>query len=224
MAYRRTERVQQRLKARHDALIAAARAIADEHGLQGVQIVPVAERAGIASGTVYRYFASKSALVEALIADVSGRELAAMQAAAQAAPGPLSALAASLVTFAARALAQRRLMWASIAEPVDAELAPIQGRFKEAIATEFAQRIGAASAAGNLPDADPVLLAPSILGGFIEALLAPSDARPRPDRAAAQALALCALRAAGIADARARGLIVQTAWPAGDDAAAVSAT
>ena len=68
--------------------------IAAEGGMAAVQIAAVAARAGIAAGTVYRYFPSKTDLVAELVAAVAGRELAAMKAAADAAPGPLSALAA----------------------------------------------------------------------------------------------------------------------------------
>ena len=50
-----------------------------------VQIAAVAERAGIAAGTVYRYFPSKTDLVAALIEALSLQELAAMHAAADAA-------------------------------------------------------------------------------------------------------------------------------------------
>src|SRR5436853_1178094 len=121
MAYRRTENVVRRLAARHDAIIAAAGALAAEAGLNAVQIGPVSQRAGIAAGTVYRYFPSKTELVAALVAAVSEREIAAVRRAADAAPGPLSALAAAIATLAARALARRRLAWALIAEPVDAE-------------------------------------------------------------------------------------------------------
>src|SRR5262245_42984866 len=119
MAYRRTEKVVRRLAARHDAIVAAAAALAAEQGMAGVQIMPVAERAGIAAGTVYRYFPSKIDMVGALMAAVSAREIAAMRQAADAAPGPLSALAATIMTFATRALAARRLAWATLAEPVD---------------------------------------------------------------------------------------------------------
>src|SRR4029077_18952498 len=114
MAYRRTENVVRRLAARHDAILAAAAALAAEAGINAVQIVPVAERAGIAAGTVYRYFPSKTDLVAALVAAVSERELGAMRGAADAAPGPLSALAAALTTFAARALESRKLTFALI--------------------------------------------------------------------------------------------------------------
>ena len=62
MPYRRTENVVRKLAARHDAIIAAARALAAEGGMAAVQIAPVAERAGIAAGTVYRYFPAKTDL------------------------------------------------------------------------------------------------------------------------------------------------------------------
>src|ERR1051326_3271797 len=119
MVYRRTENVARRVAARREASVAAARALAAEGGMAAVQIAPVATRAGIAAGTVYRYFPSKTELVAAVIEAVSERELAAMRASADAAPGPLSGLAAAVTTFAARALHQRRLAWAVLGEPRD---------------------------------------------------------------------------------------------------------
>ena len=86
------------------SILEAATAIAAEGGMAAVHIAAVAERAGIAAGTVYRYFPSKTDLIAELVAAVAGRELDAMQAAGDAAPGPLSALAASIASFAARAL------------------------------------------------------------------------------------------------------------------------
>src|ERR1700751_4343801 len=82
MAYRRTERVIARLAARQDAIIAAARALASESGMGAVQIVPVAERAGIAAGTVYRYFPSKEELLTALVTATAEREIADIRSAA----------------------------------------------------------------------------------------------------------------------------------------------
>src|SRR3954468_12899943 len=100
MAYRRTQNVLWRLAARQEAIVAAARIAAAEGGMGAVQIVPVAERAGIAAGTVYRYFPSKTELIAKLVGVVSEREIGAMRRAADAAPGPLSALAAAIATFA----------------------------------------------------------------------------------------------------------------------------
>ena len=122
MPYRQTENVVRRLAARRDAILAAAGDAAAEGGMAAVQMAPVAARAGIAAGTIYRYFPAKTDLVAALVAAISARELAALERAAKAAPGPLSALAAAITTFAARALASRRLAFALIAEPVEPEV------------------------------------------------------------------------------------------------------
>jgi AcrR family transcriptional regulator len=222
MAYRRTERVAKRLAARHDAIIAAAREAAGEGGMAAVQIAPVAERAGIAAGTVYRYFPAKTDLVDALVAAVSDEELGALRAASKAAPGPLSALAAGIATFAWRALRDRRLAWALLAEPVDAEVDAARLSYRRALVTEFETCLRAALSGGQLPEQDAALAAPALAGMLIEGLIGPLAPDASDDitaRAAVQGLTLLALRALGVADARARGLVVQIALPAEDGAA-----
>ncbi len=211
MPYRRTENVMSRLAARRAAIVAAATALAAEGGITAVQITPVAQRAAVATGTVYRYFPSKEELVAALVAAVSEREIAAMRRAADAAPGPLSALAAAITTLAARALASRRLAFALIAEPAeaadDARLA-----FRAGIAAELGARVAAAMSLGHLPEQDIAVATPALLGALIEGLIGPlaPDARDEAGtREAVQTLTLFALRGLGVADARARGLVVQ---------------
>ena len=137
MPYRQTENVVRRLAARRDAILAAAGDAAAEGGMAAVQMAPVAARAGIAAGTVYRYFPAKTDLVAALVAAFSARELAALERAAKAAPGPLSALAAAITTFAARALASRRLAFALIAEPVEPEVDAARAAYRQALVNEI---------------------------------------------------------------------------------------
>ena len=67
MPYRQTENVVRKLAARHEAILAAAGDAAAAGGMAAVKIAPVAERAGIAAGTVYRYFPSKTELVAAFV-------------------------------------------------------------------------------------------------------------------------------------------------------------
>jgi AcrR family transcriptional regulator len=156
-------------------------------------------------------------LLRELVADVAEREIGAMREAADAAPGPLSALAAAIFTFAARALAERRLAWAVIAEPVDAEIDAVRVGLRDALCAEFAARIRAAIAGGHLPDLDAATAAPAILGALTQGLIGPlapadgSDAAKR--RAAVQSATLLALRALGVVDARARGLVAQCKMP-----------
>jgi AcrR family transcriptional regulator len=216
MPYRRTERVVRRLAAREQAILEAARALAVAHGMAAVQIAAVAKHAGIAAGTVYRYFPSKADLVAALIAALAAREIEAMRKAADAAPGPLSALAASIGTFAARALASRKLAWAAIAEPVDADIDALRLDFRQSLAAELETRIRAAIAGGHLPEQDARVSAPAVIGALTEGLLGPLA--PTYDELAAaregvQLATLLALRALGVVDARARGLVVQVTLP-----------
>lgn len=211
MPYRRTENVARRLAARHAAIIAAARETASEGGMAAVQIAVVAQRAGIAAGTVYRFFPGKADLVAAVLAEISEREIAALHAAAAAAPGPLSALSAAVMTFAARALRKRRLLFAAIAEPADAALDASRHSFRRALAAEFAALIGAAVAGRHLPEQDAALAAAALIGILVEGLIGPMAPAPAgSDREIVQSLTLIALRALGVADARARGLVVQT--------------
>src|SRR3954471_9828752 len=79
MVYRRTNQVVKRLAARRSAILAAARDAAADGGMAAVQMAPVASRANVAAGTVYRYFPSKSELISELIAEVSRDELAAIR-------------------------------------------------------------------------------------------------------------------------------------------------
>src|SRR6266481_1034295 len=180
MPYRRTANVVRKLAARHDAILAAACEAAAEGGMAAVQIAPVAARAGIATGTVYRYFPSKTELVAALVAALCEREVAALEGAAKAAPGPLSALAAAISTFAARTLERRRLAFALMAEPVEPEIDGARAAYREALTGARAPAV-------------------------------PDD--PAKARARVQMLTLFALRALGVVDARARGLVVQTVMP-----------
>ena len=86
-------------------------------------------------------------------------------------------------------------------------------RFRTALVAEFARRIDAAIDSGHLPRQDAERAAAALVGALIEGLLgplAPRGAAPRDD---VQALALFALRALGVVDARARGLVVQAEWP-----------
>jgi AcrR family transcriptional regulator len=216
MAYRRTENVVRRLAARHDAILGAAAALAAEAGINAVQIAPVAARAGIAAGTVYRYFPSKTDLVAALVAAVSGREIGAMRRAGDAAPGPLSAIAAAVTTFAARALREPKLAFALLAEPVDADTDAARLDYRKALAAELARRLAAAIAARALPEQDVAITAPALLGAILEGLVGPLAAPAADDpkaRDAVQTMTLFALRAAGVVDAHARGLVVQTRLP-----------
>lgn len=58
---------------RRDDIIRAARSVFDEKGFSNSRMAEIAQRAGVASGTVYLYFKSKEELVNALCEDYLSR-------------------------------------------------------------------------------------------------------------------------------------------------------
>jgi AcrR family transcriptional regulator len=153
------------------------------------------------------------------VESVAEREIAAVRRAADAAPGPLSALAAAIATFAARALRNRKLAWAVIAEPVDTDTDAVRQRYRRALADEIEARIRLAIQGGHLPEQDAGLAAAALVGAQLEGLIGPLVPEgiddPARAREAVQTLTLFALRGLGVIDARARGLVVQTVLPDG---------
>lgn len=217
MVYRRTQQVVKRLAARRSTILEAARDAAAEGGMSAVQIAPVAARANVAAGTVYRYFPSKADLISELIVEVSRDKLAVIRRAADAAPGPSSALAAAVTTVAVHVVTNRKLAWGILAEPVDVDVTASRLACRREIAGEIEMRIEAAVRAGHLPAQDTALAATALLGGLHESLVGPLAPANLDDpvklRDAVQTTTLLALRAVGVMDARARGLVVQAALP-----------
>jgi hypothetical protein len=78
-------------------------------------------------------------------------------------------------------------------------------------------------AAAHVPRQDTALAAPALVGALLEGLigpLAPQSSQEENDaRAAVQTLTLLSLRALGVVDARARGLVVQTVLPVAEESA-----
>jgi AcrR family transcriptional regulator len=157
-----------------ERLLAAARSAVEEGGYGAASVAAVAERAGVATGTLYRHFASKQELFVELFRAVCDREVAAMAAAA-AGPGlsETERIARVLSTFAERALRRPRLAWALLAEPVDplvdAERLAYRARYAELLAATLRRAI----AAGELPIQDVELTAAALVGGCGEALVGP---------------------------------------------------
>ena len=111
-----------------------------------------------------------------------------------------------------------KLAWGILAEPVDVDVSVSRLASRREIAGEIAARIDAAVRAGHLPAQDTGLAATALLGALHESLVGPLAPDNMDDSAklrdAVQTVTLLALRAVGVMDARARGLVVQAVLPA----------
>lgn len=158
-----------------ERLLRAAQELIEEGGYAGASVVAIAERAGVAVGTLYRHFDSKAALFVELFRAVCTREERAMRAAG-AAMGSTPAVARLeqvLATFAERALRNPRLAWALIAEPVDPLVDAERLAYRERYAAVVADELRAAIAAAEVPAQNVELSAAALVGGCGEALVGP---------------------------------------------------
>jgi AcrR family transcriptional regulator len=159
-----------------ERLLRSARELIEEDGYGGASVLAIAERAGVASGTLYRHFASKEELFVEVFRSVCDREMRAMAAAAAAMPAQaphVDRMVTVLATFAERALSRPRLAWALIAEPVDPLVDAERLAYRERYSALTAQSLRAGIEAGELPAQNVELTAAALVGGCGEALVGP---------------------------------------------------
>lgn len=174
MAYRPTNRTEARRAATRERVLDAAHELVARGGYREAQVTTVAGQAGVATGTVYRHFASKSDLFAEVFRRASQREVDAVRDAVERADGTASdRLTAGVETFARRALRGRRLAWALLAEPVDPAVEVERLAFRRSFRDAFATLLRAGTAAGELAAPDPDLAAAALVGAIGEALVGP---------------------------------------------------
>jgi AcrR family transcriptional regulator len=159
-----------------DRLLAAAQELIEEGGYGPASVIAIADRAGVAAGTLYRHFASKEELFVEVFRSVCAREERAMRAASAEMPEHAPAtqrLETVLASFAQRALRNPRLAWALIAEPVAPRVDAERLAYRERYAALIAEHLRAGIAAGELPDQNAELTAAALVGGCGEALVGP---------------------------------------------------
>ncbi len=165
--------------ATRERLLAAARELIEEGGYGSASVAAVADRAGVAAGTLYRHFPSKAELFVEVFRLVCTHEEHTMVAAAESLPDGATAverLEAVLVTFAERALRNPRLAWALLAEPVDPLVDAERLAYRERYAELVAGAVRHAMAGSEVPDQDVGFTAAALVGGCGEALVGPLSA------------------------------------------------
>jgi AcrR family transcriptional regulator len=174
MAYRQTPAVEARLQDNRSRILSCARTLVSEGGWREAQVASVAAAAGIATGTVYRYFPSKAELFAEVLGKVSQREVDVLAEIAGSDGAALSRLHGSVTTFVRRAMRNPRLAYALIAEPCDPEIDAARLTYRGAISEVIRSIIEAGQANGEMrADVQPDIAASVIVGGFMEGLIGP---------------------------------------------------
>lgn len=154
-------------------LIDATVELLAEGGYAAATVNALTARAGVAAGTLYRHFGSKEELFVEIFRTLSGREVEAMAVAGSGDAPPLDRLEAAIEAFARRALAEPRVAWALLAEPVDALVDEARLEYRLRYRDLVVGLLDIAISSGDIPASDMEILAAAIVGGVGEALVGP---------------------------------------------------
>ena len=207
MAYRSTARTEATRLAHRERLLAAARELLAEGGYAAASVSALAERAGVATGSVYNHFSSKQELLAAVFRHVAGHELSTVQEAVRARTGAAEQVRTLVEVFSRRALRTPRTAWALLAEPVDPLVEQERLTYRRGYHALAESVVAVGIATGELPPQNARLSAAAVIGAVGEALLGPLSPvgeRTDPEPVVAGITALC-LRAVGAGTTPPRG-------------------
>jgi AcrR family transcriptional regulator len=173
MPYRRTEQVEARLASNHVRILRAARQLVAEGGFREAQVAAVATVAGVATGTVYRYFPSKADLCAEIVSSTSQREVDIVAKIAKSGGPATQRLADALRAFASRALRGRRLAYALVAEPVDPEVESARLKYRRMLGKVLQSIVREGIVAGDFPAQPTEASAACLVGALLEGLIGP---------------------------------------------------
>ena len=199
MPYRPTERTRARLAAARERIVEAALAQLAEGGYASASVASVASRAGVATGTVYRHFPSKSDLFAEVFRRASQREVDVLRLMTDREEPVAHRLAAWVEAFVRRALAEPVRAYALIAEPVDPAVEAERLSFRRAYADLFERALHDGVQRGEIAPLDAHLTAAAIVGALAEALVGPLQHRRAGADVLVAGLQTFVLRSVGIA-------------------------
>jgi AcrR family transcriptional regulator len=198
LPYRPTERTEARKAATRESILTAAVDQLAAGGYASASIQAVATRAGVATGTLYRHFDSKSALFAEAFRRAARRELDAFaEVTADDGRGAAERIGAAVEAWARRALAEPKRAYALLAEPVDpgveAERLAFRRGYRDVLVAVMEQGIER----GELAAHDTETYSAALIGATGEALVGPltSQTRPAADEALVASLVSFCIRA-----------------------------
>jgi AcrR family transcriptional regulator len=166
-------RTRQRGPEKRPLILQAARSLVAEVGFREAQMSNIADLAGIAIGTLYRYFPSKNELMVEIVALVAQREVDVVAGVAMLDGPAKERLGQAAWTFASRALRGRRLAYALVAEPVDPEIEAARLKYHRALARVFETIIEQGIRAKEFPSQHVPAAAACMVGCLFEGLMGP---------------------------------------------------
>ncbi|MDH0825000.1 TetR/AcrR family transcriptional regulator [Acinetobacter johnsonii] len=173
MSYKRSSLMQKRMEQNREAILQSARELIAQGGIKDAQIQAIAERAGVSSGLVYRYFDNKSQVLIEVLSEAIQHEVKILNHIAESELSSKQKLDKAVTTFVKRAMNSPQLAYSLMFEPVDAELEHERFRSKQLIKQSIKEILAAGKINGEFGFEDLNTAALCVVGAMTFVVIEP---------------------------------------------------
>lgn len=165
--------MQERMEQNREAILQSARELIAQGGIKDAQIQSIAERAGVSSGLVYRYFDNKSQVLIEVLSEAIQHEVKILNHIAESELTSKQKLDKAVTTFVKRAMNSPQLAYSLMFEPVDAELEHERFRSKQLIKQSIKEILAAGKINGEFGFEDLNTAALCVVGAMTFVVIEP---------------------------------------------------
>ena len=133
MSYKRSSLMQERMMQNRQSILQSARDLIAIGGFKEAQVQAIAEKSGVSSGLVYRYFENKNQILIEVLSNAITHEIDILNTIAKSELESVEKLHKAVKTFVKRALNSPQLSYSLMFEPIDAVLEHERFRSKQLI-------------------------------------------------------------------------------------------
>ena len=173
MSYKRSSLMQKRMEQNREAILQSARELIAQGGIKDAQIQVIAERAGVSSGLVYRYFDNKSQVLIEVLSEAIQHEVKILNHIAESELSSKQKLDKAVTTFVKRAMNSPQLAYSLMFEPVDTELEHERFRSKQLIKQSIKEILAAGKINGEFGFEDLNTAALCVVGAMTFVVIEP---------------------------------------------------
>ena len=173
MSYKRSSLMQERMEQNRNAILDSARELIAHGGFKEASIQAIAERAGVSTGLVYRYFENKSQILIEVLSDAIRREVEILDHIAKSDLSAKQKLQKSVTTFVKRAMNSPQLAYSLMFEPVDPEMEHERFRSKQLIKQSIKEILAEGKVNGKFDFEDLNTAALGVVGSMTFVVIEP---------------------------------------------------
>ena len=173
MSYKRSSLMQERMEQNRKTILQSARELIAQGGFKDAQIQAIADRAGVSSGLVYRYFTNKSQVLIEILFEAITIEVDILNHIAAGELNATQKLHKAVTTFVRRAMNSPQLAYSLMFEPVDPEIEHARFRTKQMIKESIQEILAEGKSSGEFVFEDLNTVALCVVGAMTFVVIEP---------------------------------------------------